>query len=362
MLSFDIRNTISGSLELPIEASASNWKMQIASGGSVTVTIKARDAETKIDAAMLHELTEPSGEFSVAVGEDEVALASGVIIDSDVDDDAGTITLQCADFGDIFWDNRLGAGVGSIEEAGISFANKSAAGATRAVLLRAMHNLDPAHPWWHLPVDLPADGSGGFTIDKDWYEFTHMGELLDMIRQRGYLIHHRPYFTSAGNLRYSTIVAKQIVNGVVPLTYGAAESPITGLKYRRNGQDMVTGVVHAGNGEGEDMITRWAGVPTLNAPVRDRVNTDGKSITNGQWLQDAADADIDENGQPLTNWSLKVKRTDEFALADYLPGETIALDVRDHWIIPDGVHNLQIVSLSGDASGLEATPEVTPIG
>lgn len=356
MLTVDLRDTITGGLELSLLPQSCQWNAKVETGGTITVTIQCRDAETKIDPAILHELTVPSGKFSVSVSDDAGVITAGVVVDSDVDDDAGTVTLSCQDLADVFWDNRLGAGVGSITSAGLAFTNKSPSGAVRVILSRAMS--DGAAPAWALPVDLPADGTGTFTLDTKWYELRHMGELLDWVRDRGYSIHHEPYLTSGGLLRYSTIVAKAISGSTVPLVLGAPGSPLSGFRYRRNGQDMITGVVQAGNGEGSKMITKWAGVSTVTAPIRDRASTDNKSVKDLTWLQAAADADIEDNGAPQVGFGFKVNRTAELELSEFRPGTIVAVDIRDHFIIPDGVYKTVVTALSGDLLGIQATPEL----
>lgn len=358
-LTFEIRNTRTGDLELPFEASACPWRAQIDPGASLTSTIKGLDAERRFPQSLLHALTEPTGEFSVAVREDNNVLAAGPILDADVDDDLGEIRLQCADL-NTFWNRRLGASVRYITTAELDIQNKSASGFVRAVLWRAMDELNPDFPRWHLPVDLPPDGSGGWSHKFEWWDLTLMGEALDLVRDRGYSIYQKPYLTAGGKLRYSTEVAKQIVGGVVPITVAAPQSPISGLRYRRNGEELASGVLRVGNGEGEDMLTRFGAADEIGAPIRHIVNTDAKSMDSGDWLQAAADADIEENGPPQVSWSLNVQRTNELPLASYLPGQAIHLDVRGHWIIPDGVHKLRVVALTGDATGEIATPEVIP--
>lgn len=359
MLKFEIRNTRTGALELPIEVASCEWKAQIAPGSTVSPVMQCRDTETEIDESLLHALTEPTGEFSVSVSENGSAIAAGVIVDAVADDDAGTMTLQCADINDVFWNNRLGSSVQFITTSGINIVNKSASGFVREVIWRALDELHPDFPRWHLPVDLPADGSGTWSKEFNWWDFKVMGDLLQLVRDSGYSIHHKPYITS-GNLRYSTTVARTIVNDVVPLTHGSTNSLVSGLKYQRNGQELASGVLRIGNGEGEDTLTRFGVATEISAPIRHIINTDAKSVDSGAWLQRAADTDVEDNGVPQVAWALNVHRSDEFGIADFAPGNAIHLDVRDHWVIPDGIHKLRIVSLSGDALGDMATPEVVP--
>lgn len=358
-VSFEIRNTRTGDLELPVSVASASWRAQIDPGSNINVSIRALDGKRQIPRSLLHALTEPTGEFSVLVREGPYALAAGPILDADADHDASEIRLQCSDL-NTFWNRRMGASVRYVTLGDLNIVDRSASGFVRAVLWRAMDELNPDFPRWHLPVDLPDDGSGSWSLETDWWEFKMMGELLDMVRGRGYSIHHKPYLTSDNKLRYTTDVAKVIVGPAVPLILGAPKSPLSQVRYRRNGEDLASGVLRIGNGEGEDTLTRFAAADEIGAPIRHIVNTDAKSVKSGTWLQAAADADIEENGPPQTGWSLKVTKTEEFPLAAYAPGRAIHLDVRNHWLIPAGVHKLRVVALSGDEVGRTATPEVIP--
>lgn len=357
MLTFDIYETISGDKALgPFEMKSSSWAARLETGGQVSAVHPFRDSEERIPRAEWHEMSDPTGSFTLVISDPRGVVAAGVIMTSEVDDDAGTLTLGGQDLADVFWGSRLGSGVGSIQNAGIKFDNRSASGAVRRILDRAM--AEGEHPAWFLPVDLPSDGSGSFDVDSKWYELWTAAELLDEVRAEGYRIHHRPYFTSAGTLRYTTQVAKQIVGDEWTFSQGATETALSGLKYRRDGQDMVTGVIHAGNGEGSKMMTRWAGVGTVTDPVRDRPDTSNKSIKNGATLQRIANADIAANGRPQRALSYTVRPDGELELSDFVPGTVIAIDIRDHEIIPPGLWRTTVTALSGDVTGLAATPEV----
>lgn len=360
VLTFEIRNTRTGALELPVEVESCTWRTQLDPGATITAVINGRDAVTPIPRATLHLLSEPLGEYTFAVREGDFFLAAGVITKAVADDDAGTLTIQCQDLDTVFWDNRLGASVRFIGLAGLVIEDRSASGFVRAVLLRAMDNLNPDFPRWHLPVDLPADGAGSLNLASSWWEFKKMGELLDFVRELGYHIYFRPYLHSSGALRWETTVAKTITGAVVPLSLGAAGSPLKGVTYDRDGQNVASGVLRVGNGEGVDTLTKFAAADEIGAPIRHVLNTDSKDVDNESMLQAAADADIELHGPAQVTWGMTVHASDEFPLASFQPGRSIYLDVRGHWVIPPGVHKLRVMALSGDALGLTATPEVVP--
>lgn len=357
MLTFDVYETMTGDKLIgPLSLVSASWASRLESGGRVTGVLDYRNTDERIPRPELHALSHPTGDYTLVVSDPKGVVAAGVITDSVVDDDAGTLTLNGQDLGDVFWPRRLGAHVTNITAAGLSYTNRSPGGAVRRILQRAIDT--GVHVARLLPVDVPADGAGTFDLDSKWYELRTMQGLLDEIRKRGYKIHHRPYLDVNGRLRWSTTVAKQITGPTWTFSHGAPQSALSGLVYRRNGQDMVTGAVFAGNGEGSKMLTRSAVASSINSPTLELADTSLKSVKDGTTLQGAADNQLDVNGGPATGLSYTIRPDGEFELSDFVPGCGIEIDIRDHPVIPPGLWRTTVTALSGDVTGLTATPEV----
>lgn len=153
----------------------------------------------------------------------------------------------------------------------------------------------------------------------------------------------------------------QIFLGSIPLIARQDGSPVVGLKYRRSGGVMVTGVQYAGNGKGSGMLTAWKGAPSPIAPIRDSYTPAGE-IKDQARLQSMADADFEANRLPTLELSFSVQALDPLHPADFKAGVVVDLSVYGSPVIPDGLQRLQAVSVSGSFGNRLITPEVNPYG
>lgn len=359
MWNFALHDTISGALEAEFPAAATgggSWAARLETGGTVTGVLKVTDRMIRdLGQPVMHELTDPTGEFQLVVKCEGTLVAAGVVLDSDYDRDAGTLTLKGKDLGDVFWPGRMSAGVNNKTGGSLAIVGRTYEAAARAILARAMQ-------WattWQLPVDLPPDGPGGYSAAWDWWEFRTIQEMLDQIRAEGIQIHHAPYLTAGNQLRHTTSVVSTLMTGRVPLSATASKSPVVGLKYNRRGSQMVTGVQAVGNGKGSGVLTAYAGNPLPGIPIRDSYVAGGE-ITEVARLQRIATTEHARNATPAREWAMAVQADDRLHPSMFLPGAVIDLDVRSDPIIPDGVHALQVVALSGDVASRRVTPEVIP--
>lgn len=359
MWSLALHETMTGDLALPIPSESvagGKWSARLESGGTVTGVVNARDLG--LDQPTLHELSEPTGAFELVVKpDDDSCVASGVVLRAPYDRDSGTLSFECKDFSDTFWPARLTAGVNNKTAGSISIVNRSLSGAARAILARAVQAWGPT--WPLAGLDLPADGGGSFTLNMDWWEFRNIKELLDQVRAQGTLIHHAPYLTSAGKLRHSTIVSQAIETTTVPVSVTSEESPLKGVKYVRDGLDMITGTQYVGNGKGSGILTAWAGVPKAGVPIRDSY-TAATEITEQTRLQGMANADHAKNSSPRVEWGFSVETNEELSPSLFLPGARVNASSYGDSVIPDGLHALYVSACSGDLSSWTVNPEVTP--
>lgn len=356
---YTLHRTIDGAQEVEFPASATGggqWAARLETGGTVSGVVKTTDSLLDpIDQDTFHQLSDPDGAISIVAKCDGTLVAAGVILDSDFDDDSGALTLQAKDIGDVFWPARMTSGVNIKEQGTLTITNRSYSGAVRAILIRATQ-------WgatWPLPIDLPADGAGSFSANWDWWEFRTIRELLDQVRREGVQIHFQPYLTESKQLRYATIVAPTISTGRVPLTARTPGSSVVGLKYRRSGQQLITGAQAVGNGSGSGTLTAWAGNPVAGRPIRDAYVSE-TSITDQTRLQAIANQEHATYANPIREWAFAVEADGVLHPSLFLPGAVVDLSVFGSRVIPSGTHALQAVALSGDVSSRRVTPEVVP--
>lgn len=359
--SISIHETITGTERHDFPASATGggqWAARLETGGTISVTLKTNDAMLAvIPQDVLHELSDPDGEYSVVLKCGGILVSAGVILDSEFDEDTGDMVLQGKDLGDVFWPARMTAGVNIKTQGSLTITNRSYAAAVRAIIIRATQ-------WgvtWPLPIDLPPDGAGTFSAHWDWWEFRTIQELFDQIRKEGMQIHLQPYLTADRVLRYQTIVAPAISTGRIALTSRVPKSPVTGLRYKRAGAMLFTGVQVVGNGKGSGVLTAWAGDPVPGRPVRDSYIAAGE-ITEQTRLQTIANNTHAANKDPKRQWAFAVEAADPLHPSDLMPGKVIDLSVFGSRVIPSGVHALQVLSLTGDVASRRVTPEVVPYG
>lgn len=349
-------NTITGAFEFPLVDASADWKPRLETGGTISVVASFRDTDTAFGAALWHELTEPTGEFTLVVSDGDDVAGAGVLVGSDMDDDAGTITLKGKDFADHYWPARMAAGVDAIASAGMTYTGRSASGAVRHVIGQALSYGST----WEAPIVLPADGSGDFSADDPWYAFRYISEYLDDIRKQGVEIHLAPRLTG-GALEYVTLVGSPIVVGEpLVLSPRAAGSPVKGLRYHRSGLSLRTGALGVGNGEGSSTLTRWAGVPAAGIPIRDTVDTGTKSVRDGDVLQAMVDATYDRLKSPLRSFTFSLALGEDLGPGDVVPGSLVTLDFRGHELVPDGQYPHRVIGVDGDVSGQTITSEVVP--
>ncbi|MFF7683157.1 hypothetical protein ACFZA2_10380 [Microbacterium sp. NPDC007973] len=274
----------------------------------------------------------------------------------DYDDDKGTVAVTAVDLiGEAAW--RLVGGVAAEKDVTLTISGRSAAGAVRQTLARMMQ----WGPEWVYPIDLPADGPGDFSGTYPFWKGFSIEEILDEIRKsEGVEIYLRPYATQSGGIRFQTRVGAPVTIGGAKFYLGAAETPISGVKYRIDGSRQVTGVRGIGNGTGEDQKTAWAGGGPFAIPIRDTK----KSFDDmeGDALHRAVSQSFATGRQPIAQWDIG-----SFVIgADYppelsAPGRVFNIEVHGNPVIPDGVHTLRVMAVSG-GNGRQMKPEVQYAG
>lgn len=264
----------------------------------------------------------------------------------------GFVTVQTAELrGETEW--RLIGGVGTSPTAVFSITNRSASGAIRAILARMMQ----WGPSWEFPIDLPADGAGGLSASWPFWKKLRISNLLEQIEERaGVETYFRPY-VSGTSVRFQTRVAERVeIGSAKKLHLQADESPLDDVRFRKNFQRQVTGLLGVGTGSGEDQPTKFAGQATHPIIIRD--TQESFPDLEGAALQEATDKRFEARKVPDVQWTVGGFVVSEEWGADIVtPGALWDLESQGDGVIPDGVHGIRVISVSG-GNGRKVNVEV----
>lgn len=337
-----------------VEPVESSWSTSIAGDGQSTETFVVNDAEQPWQPGELAGLFEPNDRLIARWWGGEAVLAQK-IDDWDYDRDRGTVTVHTVDLlGEAEW--RLIGGVhgghGPLVPP-LTISNRSASGAIRAVLARMMQ----WNTGWGYPVDLPPDGPGAISGEWPFWMKHRISEIIQQIEdQSGAELFLRPYAVAGGGIRFQAHVAEPITIGASAFNLDAAESPLAGVHYRVDGKRQVTGVLGLGNGSGQDQETKWAGASGGLIPVRDTKHS-FPDLT-GAALQGAVNAYVAANTGPIVQWSVGTFTIGDGWLPEHAaPGRVWEIESYGDPVIPDGVHMLRVIKVSG-GNGRQLTVEV----
>lgn len=264
----------------------------------------------------------------------------GVIIDSDWDEATGLLTLETYELR-TYWTWRMTAGVNNIYAGDLKATGLSASGYVRHVVQRSMQ-------WdgWQLPIDLPGDGSGGWVLDVDWFDFRYIEDIIQDLERTGYEVLLEPYLTETG-VRFRTRVEIPITSGEMDLPASTMKTAIPSIKVKRSSSRQVTGVLALGNGSGTDSLIAWQGdFAAEGIPVSDVVRNE-PDVKRPVTLQGVADNEFAENRRPTEQWSFPIMLDDVVTLTRIRLGRILHLDVRGSVRIPDGRYLMRVIALTG---------------
>lgn len=355
-----IHNTRSGSPELLLPlVSSGSWTRRLGSLGSGSHTLEL--AQSGVPKAMIREIARGNKYTIVQRWDSEVAYA-GVITSRRFTDATSRLVLNHAELRASILGARLPHGVNEYNSSGgqRSITSKSHAGALRAVLSWATKN--GTVPGWELPIDLPADAAGGFSVTWREEEGLTTNDLIEQIEEDGAETDLRPYLDANGYLRYQARASATITSGNrFPLAAKAPGSIVIGLEATEDYSAQMTGVLGFGNGTGQDRVWKYAPVTgdgIGDLPVRDiRVNF--PDLYDPTRLQAAVNAEFNTRRPPVDQWSfsLFIGGTGPFCV----PGRPLDMYVYGSDFIEDGLHQKRVIALSGDMS-MVVKPEVQAYG
>lgn len=353
---WDIRifNTTTGSPEMSVPVSDCSWARRLTGRGQGQHTIPLFGSG--IPQSLARELSWGNKYTIAQMWGDHVAYA-GVIQRRTYKKDSQSLVIDSSELRAAYMNARMLYPIQGYDPLGyvLVIEDKNHSGAARAVVDMATN----ISAFWHLPIDLPADGSGSFTVFWEKNRRLKWEDHLSQIEQDGCEIDFHPYLDGDGYLRWETRVDTKISDGpVTDLHLNAPNSPVVGLEVVDDYSRVVTGQLAFGEG-GKGAATRYTPfgfVPPDIEPISIRDTVVNFPDIDEDRLQAASDAHYDTIRLPTNQWSFGLDiHPDGPAYA--APGSTLNLWVYGDPFIPDGESSKRVVALRGDM-GFTVTPEV----
>lgn len=357
-----IHNTRSGSPELQLpNVSSANWTRRLGSLGSGSHQVEL--AQARMPKSLIREIAR-GNKYTITQRWGVECAYAGVITNRQFIDASSRLILNHSELRAAVLGVRLPHGVNEYNPAAgqRTVTNRSHAGALRAVLTWATKS--GTVPGWELPIDLSADGGGGFSATWREEEGLTTNDLIGQIEADGAETDLHPYITSDGYLRYQAKAAAPVIAtaGSFLLPVRAPGSIVLDLETEDDYAAQMTGVLGFGNGTGQDRLWKYA--PTVadgigDLPVRD-VRVNFPDIYDPNRLQAAVNAEFAQRRPPVDQWSFSLFIGDR-GPAFAGPAHLLDMHVYGSDFIDDGVHSKRVIALSGDM-GYVVKPEVQPYG
>lgn len=351
-----IHNTRSGSPERRIPVAAASWNRRLGSLGSATHVFATRGSG--LPKSLINEITR-GNKYTIVQRWDRHCAYAGVIRDDRAPDNSPILPLRSKEIRAALFEGRLPHGVNEYSPNGavLTVTNRSWAGAIRAILDKGTKG--GLVPGWELPIDLPTDSAGGFSAEWLYEDGLSIDDMFKQVEDDGAETDLAPYLTSNDYLRYAPRVAETITVGEPFLLPSRAPgSIVTNLEPGNDVAAQRTGVLGFGNGTGAARL--WAYAPQTGDGIRDMpvqdVQVSFPDIFDQARLQAAVDAEFRRRNYPIRQWGLELHiNTYGPAIGD--AGRLLDVHTFGSDRIPDGVHHLRSIGLSGDMSR-KVTPEV----
>lgn len=350
MFGYQFHDTVSGTFQLAVSPSAGQWARRMTGNGTATFSLQLRDPDTAMSRDTVRALTRPTARCGV-VRWNDTALGAWMVESRVYHRDTGVLDVNMVEIRRLFKE-RLLHEAGLYQNGNLTITNKSAAGAVRALLLRATQ-------WgalWGLPLNLPADGAGTLSFNWRNYQALTIEDCLQQIEDTGVEIDFHPVLVD-GALRWDVRVSSKITTTGRDFPVTVLNPDVKGLSLTEDGSEQLTGVVVLGNGTEADMVTSWAGVPGYDIPVRDATR-DAKDVRDATQLQKVATAYINEFSAPLQQVGFDVVLSGDRSPDDVLPGRVLKMETRGDEFMPDAVSERRVISLSGSVGSFVVKPEV----
>jgi hypothetical protein len=205
---------------------------------------------------------------------------------------------------------------------------------------------------YQLPIMAPEESTGNFSRRYDGYQLPMVDaairDILDT--ENGPDLDFFPRWYGEDQFQWLMRVG-DVSDGQWEWDVTARESPASGLKERRSGQQMANRVIAVGEGSGEDMLTAVAdGSATSSFMPLDAV-TSYKDESDPGRLAARARADLAARSKPTKQVSMDVLMDDnDFAVHMLRLGGTVRWKTQGDPYFPDGWKSSRLIEFSGDLS------------
>ncbi len=367
MWSYQLHDTLSGAFRLEVHPSSARWRTVVTEPGDGSFTLQLRDEEHRVPRDIARAETLPWAR-TLVVCWDGVPMFAGLISSRKYNKTTGELECTMVELAWVLrkrWPHTMGEFSPGTE---YSLASRSFKGLIRSLVRTGTFRTEaewpgPGREWWNLPIDYPADESGPYSLKWWHYQKLTVRSMLDEVASMNgapdwYL---RPYFTSAGALRWELQVGTPRIPGRTIEIPDAEHTPVTNATVLEDGLDQIDGVIGLGQGSEADVLWAKQGADgEVNGRLwLDEFISEG-TISDQAQLQRIVTGYQQDRHTLHSEWGLDV-------VADELPpassGPILKIgDVFKVWsygdeFIPDGATQLTVMAVSGDLSHV-LKPEV----
>ncbi|WP_345750117.1 hypothetical protein [Microbacterium rhizophilus] len=359
MWEFWIHETRTGDLVMPVEPMQSRANRTLDGTGTGQHVL----AGQQLGRSLIKEIL-VGNRYSLAIGWAGTTHCAydGVILGRRINEATGQVALRTKELPSAILARRSFFGVNQYDAEDGKFAITGRSFATAAsMILQA--GMAPSSEW-SLPIDALANTSGPFSAEWLHEEALKVGDMIEQIRDEGYEVDLRPYF-SGQQVRHAPRIAQAITHGTATevVAGGPGIVGLASLEVDHDWSEQLTGVGGFGNGTGEDKLYRYAPATGSGATV-DPVMDDFvhfQDLEDTTRLQRAATAHYEAHKGPVeqTTFSLPMWTYAEGpAVAD--PGRVLDLWSYGALSLDDGLTKKRTVALEMDLSTI-VRPEVQSV-
>jgi len=239
---------------------------------------------------------------------------------------------------------------------------KSLQGICRALVAQAQQ-----HTNGHVPVILPEEIPGTHQRDYRGTDVASVGERLRQLSavRGGPNMRFAPRFTpDREHIEWVMLIGtptQPLLASQQEQTfrYSVAESAVSKLKIRINGNDLASRTFASGGRMSDKALVSVSEDPTLthqNFPLLEKVDASHSDVGNLETLQEYSDEMVLAGRRAQESWSFTHTAKSVYAEV----GDFVRFSIHDHPYLDDGTHRLRIALISGDHHGTKLNIVCTP--
>ena len=360
-----VADTVTGDKIQTIPTGDMRWEQRILSPESLSASVTLKPGlHQRLD---LYSATTPA-KSTMIVADGENILAAGPVIDSDFDDDGGSLQMSAAGIWDelkfrpIYPANTTAKNLvltsGEDEGEPNPAVRTTFTGRSWPYIVRTLVEQSMARPGGALPIVFEGDGTGAHDKSYDASSFKSLGEALEDLTQlqNGPEITFTPRFRN-NRLEYVCRVGDDATLNIAGSTvhrfdFTSALRSVRSLKVKRSGAELASTVWGSGGQQESVALYARSHSPRLidaGFPLREKVLSSNSTVTQLPTLQRYTDAELEASSAPRAFWSWEFHGGRAPLLADVKVGDWCQVWIpAGHPFLPEGRHLRRIVGLSGD--------------